>query len=160
MRCQSLNFDFVQLIVEKVQNWSILGWSAYTPICSKGLALRDLNTWVGNFFYKMDLLSLWISYKQMLKFSEIEPNMADWKAPSFFQNGQHCGAPNTWVYIFWHKIDPLLICRLYRTLLEIFQIAPFWADWQTPYLSKIMYIYKHIIAQISIAGGLKFATQI
>ena len=98
------------------------------------------------FFIKMTSFKL--DFVPFLRTFKIAPNCDDWQTPPFVQNSQHCGAPSIWVQIFWHKINPLSISILFRKLLKNFKIGPFWADWPTPFLSKIMWISKNIIAQI------------
>ena len=88
------------------------------------------------FFHKRYPLWILILYKKMFLKVKIGPVWADWPTPPFVQNGPHCRTPNTWVRKFFHKTDPLLILILCKKTLENFQNGPFWANWQTPNLSK------------------------
>ena len=55
--------------------------------------------------------------------------------PPIFQNGPQYRDQNNYDGYFSNLIDPLSVWNLKKKLLEIFQIAQFLADLQTPYFS-------------------------
>ena len=103
--------------VEKFSNWSILGRLADSPFfksaCKLGPQIHEMPIW------KFDHSGLIGRHPP--------PICSKW--------------PKIWgpKYKSWHFfqiVNPLSIWILYMKLMKIFQIGPFWADWQTPFSKR------------------------
>ena len=138
----SLNFDFVQEIVEKFQNWSSLGWLADTPICSERPAVWGPKYMSWQFFHKTDPFQFTfctINCWKFLKLGQIGQIGRPLPPPPFI-----CPkCPALWgpEYMSWHFVveyRPPLNLLFLQKIVEKFpnwSILGWFAD---PYLSKIM----------------------
>ena len=76
----------------KIQNWSILGILAGTPICLKRPALWSPNTWIGNFFIKQIPFQFGFCTGNCWTFLKLVLSGLIGRQTPFCQNGPQCGA--------------------------------------------------------------------